>query len=57
MELTAFFFGLYTFVKYGPYPLIWVVLTGEDARACGTGPQEAVTEVACMTIYWLAGKS
>ncbi|MDO8357474.1 MAG: YdcF family protein [Nitrospirota bacterium] len=26
MELTPFFFGLYKFVKYGLYPLTWVVL-------------------------------
>ena len=26
MELTPFFFGLYKFVKYGFYPLTWVVL-------------------------------
>jgi uncharacterized SAM-binding protein YcdF (DUF218 family) len=26
MELTSFFFGLYKFVKYGLYPLTWVVL-------------------------------
>ncbi len=26
MELTPFFFGLYKFVKYGIYPLTWVVL-------------------------------
>lgn len=26
MELTPFFFGLYKFVKYGHYPLTWVVL-------------------------------
>jgi uncharacterized SAM-binding protein YcdF (DUF218 family) len=26
MELTPFFFGLYKFVKYGLYPLSWVVL-------------------------------
>jgi len=25
MELTPFFFGLYKFVKYGLYPLTWVV--------------------------------
>ncbi len=26
MELTPFFFGLYKFVKYGLYPLTWVLL-------------------------------
>jgi hypothetical protein len=26
MELTPFFFGLYKFVKYGLYPLTWVVV-------------------------------
>jgi uncharacterized SAM-binding protein YcdF (DUF218 family) len=26
MELTPFFFGLYKFVKYGLYPLTWMVL-------------------------------
>ena len=26
MEMTPFFFGLYSFVKYGLYPLTWVVL-------------------------------
>ncbi|MFM9906472.1 MAG: YdcF family protein, partial [Nitrospiraceae bacterium] len=26
MELTPFFFGLYTFVKYGLYPVTWVLL-------------------------------
>ena len=26
MELTPFLFGLYKFVKYGLYPLTWVVL-------------------------------
>jgi uncharacterized SAM-binding protein YcdF (DUF218 family) len=26
MELTPFFFGLYKFVKYGLYPLTWIVL-------------------------------
>ena len=26
MELTPFFFGLYKFVKYGLYPLTWVML-------------------------------
>jgi uncharacterized SAM-binding protein YcdF (DUF218 family) len=26
MELTPFFFGLYKFVKYGLYPLTWVIL-------------------------------
>jgi hypothetical protein len=26
MELTPFFFGLYKSVKYGLYPLTWVVL-------------------------------
>ena len=57
MELTPFFFGLYKFVKYSLYPLTWVVLTGGDARAFGTGPQEAVAEVAGMAIYWLAGSS
>ena len=41
MELTPFFFGLYKFVKYGLYPLTWVVLlTGGDARAFGTGPKK-----------------
>ncbi len=33
MELTPFFFGLYKFVKYGLYPLTWVVLllcAGDD---------------------------
>ena len=26
MELTSFFFDLYKFVKYGHYPLTWVLL-------------------------------
>ena len=38
MELTPFFFGLYKFVKYGLYPLTWV-LTGGNARGFGTGPK------------------
>ena len=43
MELTPFFFGLYKFVKYGLYPLTWVVVLLGAIDALGPLPLLAQT--------------